>query len=207
MPLEPRPNMAMSRTPGSVRQAGAGMPRWLCLGQMVVQAGVAAVMWRSFHQWPPEGVLGGFRLLTAFLAVCVVTLYALMLVSRLRHSAEADELGVSRRKLFWRKTIPWSQVAGYRVERNKRGYARRCVICGEGGEELITLSLSETPVAERERFLAFVEASWASRGPAELVAASAPEGTGLEIEAASAPAGRGTEPEAAPSPPRDRAPA
>ncbi len=129
------------------------------------------------------------------LALCGATA-----LTRWRFLAEADDQGVSRRKLWHARTVRWSQAAGHRVEHDRLGLPIRCLIVGDHGEQLLDVPLGWVPPPESERFLAFVEANIRARGHAELLSARAPEGSGLEPEAAPAPTGRGTEPEAAAAP-------
>ncbi len=123
--------------------------------------------------------------------IATIVCYWLQTLPRMRRVAEADEKGVTKRTLWRVRTVPWHRVAAYRFEGDY------CIVCGSDGETLLTLHLDTVPEAERDRFLAFIEEQRTSHAPAELMAASAPEGTGLEPEAAVAPAGRGTEPLAA----------
>ena len=179
-----------------VRVGLAGHTTGLVLG--VVLAGAAGLTLRDHLLGNPRGipadVLSLSLLVSAGLAV-----FCFVLATRIRNAVEAGDRGIASRFFFRRGAVLWDQVAGCRWERDRWGVVVKCVLCGEGGEELLAVDLRDTVAAERERFLAFVEAHCAARGAAvqrgtaEVMAASAPEGTGLEPEAAPAPAGRGTE--------------
>ena len=164
-------------------RVGVGTPlwQWVLCGPVLVACAVC--FW-----WYCDGPQRyGVPLLCYQVAAALITW---IVISRwLRFRALADARGISWRVRNGTRTVPWSQVTGCRTERSRRGTAIQCVVCGEGGAELATVDFANTPAAERERFLAFVEANIAAHGRSELLSAGAPEGTGTEPEAARAPAG------------------
>ncbi len=119
----------------------------------------------------------------------------------------ADAKGVRTRAA---PAISWDQIAGHtlRTEVSELGQVENVlVLLDKTDHPLAYLRLANVPEEERERLLEFVRERQGTQPPAaELIAAPAPEGTGVEPEAAPSPAGRGTEPEAAESSPNRRTP-
>ncbi len=123
-----------------------------------------------------------------------------------RMVAEASQKGIRTQSGFARQTtVPWEQIAGYNVvtERDPLGgvATRKWVFTNSQGRVVLRLDLDAVPPAEREQFLALIRSKQGLQPPAaELIAASAPEGTGIEPIAAPDPVGRGTELASAPAP-------
>ncbi len=186
-------------------RVGVGPRRWLVAMQAALWCWLTYGAWHKIATQPIGVAAKGLYGILA----CAVTLYTVYLcltvVTRLRHRVEVDEHGVSKRTGLSVTTVPWSRIAGLTTERDEEGAPTWCVLRDDDSEEVLSFDLTDPPRAERERFLAFVEAHIAARGHTELLSAGAPEGSGLEPEAAPAPAGRGTEPEAVAPPAPDKA--
>ena len=174
------------------------MPQWTAGFQWFACSFATACLWVVHVAGHTHGLSHTLTFACASAMTAVATFFCLLTTTRMRHTAEADGVGVSRRLFVRKKTVPWEQVSGYRVETSPEGVPSRCVVLDESGRDLLMLTLGTGK--ENEPFLAFLDANITARGRAELVAAGAPEGSGLEPEASSAPAGRGTEPEAVGAP-------
>lgn len=86
------------------------------------------------------------------------------------YRVSADDQGISKRFLFWSKSVLWENVVGYSVfEMRPASVREQRLLIGKDGRMLMSIAPGVRPQSDRRRFLAYVHARLAEVLPDDVL--------------------------------------